>query len=986
MLAAITGAVFEDANHSFQQDAGEVSAPRRLVYIDGNDNAQLDVGERFVVAEPDGTFEFPNLADGNYLLRLFNGTQTQTQTVPVQATVEGEAIAVSDALQLGVADGMSLALTTNSVVAGDLELGSSQTIAVGSQLTKMQPLTDGSLLVVGSDAGNQTLWTVNPATGTVTPLESTEQGVPWSEVAVDGHGRGVLLELVQDAETVIRTIDASTAGVAPTITLTSDLVPADTQVLTSQTGSRSVFAWSGNGGLELSLWSNVTSSFITTSATGVSGSTELLSFDDASGLLAVRTASGGVGVYDVDAGFAPLHTIDDATGPVTIDGARDLLLTVSPVDAALKLINLRDGKLIADMAIDLSAVGQVASLTLTDRTDAVVVLGAAGVTEVALRKSAGHRVTIAGNEDPDPVLFGVVLDGENTAPSYSSLPTLVTNEDTQLTLPAPTARNGSSDAEGDQYVLVQRGQPANGDGDFRIDGSVSYIPDTDFNGSDTVQVLLHDGRDASFEVALDIRVNAVPDSPTGVTVDIDPVPENLLPGVSIGTIEVIDADGIGGGHGITVIDDPRFDIRGGDIIFIGGDINFEEEPFISIGISISDPETSEIIEEIIAVSVQDEDDPIEGITPTYAHVPENAPGEIVAQFGVLDEDADQVHTFTVDDSRFIFEGPYMRLADGESLDYEKEPEFVVNVTATSVGGGDSYTEEVTIYVDDIAEQPTMITLSNQSVMELVPGDIVGEISLDDASAASDYELTVNDSRFEIVGTTLKLVDDQFVERAFQTEIELKITADDTKGRFLSLNETFLVDVLENEAPYHNQDHPYDVNHSGDISASDALAIINYLNTFGPGPIGQGDPGLCYDVNADGMVTALDALLVLNEMNRLNLGGGNTVGDGEQEAEPEGEQVDRPQADGEQIIGGQLADNVLPLPAPGIADYQDARPEDQALQQGPSDWVDPASRASHGSDAEMTQLASDAIDIPTRTSSDEFADNVDETLRLLSDDV
>ena len=92
VLAAIAGAVFEDLNHSFQKDAGEVNVPHRLIYIDSNANAAFDTNESFVVAESDGSFVFTDLDDGSYLLRLFNGTQTQTQSIPVEATIEGNAV------------------------------------------------------------------------------------------------------------------------------------------------------------------------------------------------------------------------------------------------------------------------------------------------------------------------------------------------------------------------------------------------------------------------------------------------------------------------------------------------------------------------------------------------------------------------------------------------------------------------------------------------------------------------------------------------------------------------------------------------------------------------------------------------------------------------------------------------------------------------------------------------------------------------------
>ena len=152
-----------------------------------------------------------------------------------------------------------------------------------------------------------------------------------------------------------------------------------------------------------------------------------------------------------------------------------------------------------------------------------------------------------------------------------------------------------------------------------------------------------------------------------------------------------------------------------------------------------------------------------------------------------------------------------------------------------------------------------------------------------------YQFTVDDTRFIFDGTLLKLADDLFVSRDSETQIQIEVTATDTNNTFSSITETFVIDVLENPTPAHNRDNPYDVNHGGDISAVDALVIINYLNSFGPGPVGEGDLGFCYDVNADGFVTALDALLVVNKINQINNGGGTGNGEGD-EGEGEGEQI------------------------------------------------------------------------------------------------
>jgi len=218
-------------------------------------------------------------------------------------------------------------------------------------------------------------------------------------------------------------------------------------------------------------------------------------------------------------------------------------LAISPGEAALKIFNLRDGELIADLAIDLSSVGEVAALALANRDDSVVVLGAAGITEVALRRPAAQEVVISAGQDPDPILFGIALNGANAAPTYTTPPVLEAVEDTLLELDAPAALEGAFDPDGDQFVLLQVGQAANGTATIGIDGSVSYEPNADFFGTDVVSVRLHDGRDISVEFPIEFTVDGTPDSPTDIDIQPFPVPENLPIGEPVGMIDVIDVDG-----------------------------------------------------------------------------------------------------------------------------------------------------------------------------------------------------------------------------------------------------------------------------------------------------------------------------------------------------------------------------------------------------------------------------------------------------------
>jgi len=81
----------------------------------------------------------------------------------------------------------------------------------------------------------------------------------------------------------------------------------------------------------------------------------------------------------------------------------------------------------------------------------------------------------------------------------------------------------------------------------------------------------------------------------------------------------------------------------------------------------------------------------------------------------------------------------------------------------------------------------------------------------------------------------------------------------------------LIEVLENDNPFHNPESPFDVNSDDEVTPLDALLILNALSQNGAaGPISQfPPPGRYWDVNGDGMITPLDALLILNYLNVRN---------------------------------------------------------------------------------------------------------------------
>jgi hypothetical protein len=792
-------------------------------------------------------------------------------------------------------------ISGDSIVSVDIDQldGSGTSLRVADSLSKMQVLPDGSLLIIGTDVSANTAWVFDPSGDSVMPVDlsgSGEPGTPWSEIAIDGNGRGIAVPqgTAEQGVVAVRAVDATDiANNGIVITTTSTVVTPQTTVLASATGSRSVFAWPAGSGLELSLWSNASESFISSFPVQINDAESLLSFDDQSGLLALRTAGGGVSIHDANNDFASLHVFADQTGPVAIDGSRDLMFAYSSDSSSLKVVDLSDGTTQAEFVVDLTELGTPAAISVGPDAASLVVQGSAGTSEIRLDNPIAREVTVIDGTDVSDVVFGIAVVGANTPPRYETLPVFETDEDVILSEAAPGAMQGAVDDQDDRFVLIQNTDTSQGTVAVVISGAMIYAPNLNFAGTDTFGVKLHDGRDMSDQFTLEIVVLPIPDAPSEIDISIDPVPENLQPGEVIGEIDIIDADGPG--H-VIEIDDPRFGAQGGQIIFNGGVLDFETEPLIPITVIVTDTQTNDVIEEMITVTLTNTNDPITGILPTESFVFENAPGDVIDELRVLDQDEEQFHTFTVDDERFMVEEFDLRLVPGVFLDYELESEVIVNVTATEVGGDNTYTQAITIKVRDLAEQPTGIGLEDQTVMELLAGAEVGAVSLQGASLDPRYEVFTGDARFEVVEGVLKLKSDQTVSRSEELEIQVEVTAVDTLGEFDPIAESFLISVLENETPAHNQDNPYDVNHLNGVTELDALLIINYLNQFGPGPVGDGGYGYCYDVNADGMVSALDALLVINHINLVNNSGGSVGGEGdqgEQEGGPEGEQQPTP---------------------------------------------------------------------------------------------
>jgi regulation of enolase protein 1 (concanavalin A-like superfamily) len=182
----------------------------------------------------------------------------------------------------------------------------------------------------------------------------------------------------------------------------------------------------------------------------------------------------------------------------------------------------------------LSGFGAPAQGTLEDNGDGTLTytpsLGFAGVDTFT------YTVSDGGFDDTAAVRIGV----DNTAPVAGD-DSGVTDEDTALVIDA-LANDG--DPDGDVFGVVATSDPANGSVTINPDGTLTYVPDANFNGADSFTYTLGDGV-ASTVATVDVAVTSIPDAPIALDDSLSTAPDTPLTIDFAGDLLANDSDGDG---------------------------------------------------------------------------------------------------------------------------------------------------------------------------------------------------------------------------------------------------------------------------------------------------------------------------------------------------------------------------------------------------------------------------------------------------------
>ncbi len=121
----------------------------------------------------------------------------------------------------------------------------------------------------------------------------------------------------------------------------------------------------------------------------------------------------------------------------------------------------------------------------------------------------------------DPGCTDASDNDETNIPPVNAVPVAVadsysTNEDTALNVSASGVLTNDTDADSDPLTAIKVTDPANGSVVLNSDGSFTYTPNADFNGSDSFTYKANDGTADSNIATVTITVNSVNDAPVAV--------------------------------------------------------------------------------------------------------------------------------------------------------------------------------------------------------------------------------------------------------------------------------------------------------------------------------------------------------------------------------------------------------------------------------------------------------------------------------------
>ncbi len=750
LLAGLNVFVFNDADASqVWETSREQGIADRIVFLDSNQNGLIDAGERWERTDDKGLAAFKNLSPGVYYPAVL-ANHSLLQTTQVDAAPIGQMLDPdhesrivdwnSDSRSWSIRDGKFEIFdwtTQQSFRTYSLE-GTVVDAAV------IEPLGRAAL-IVSNEEGLRSLVMLDLDSGETHTLSDKDAGSPAQVIRVNQQ---FLVAFQKGDQFSLRRVEASIG--TPFLTL----------VQNAPTFTAAKFAGATNGntllveqvkatGSQFQVWTIDRTRMVNMRQRFIAGEIEdwKLSADGINFAVAVR--NGGVRFLRIAATTTQqTASINDAAGPIGFDTARSQwIVGVQGVENSLRAYRVKNASLaysLETMVDGLIPVSMVGRQIITNPFSTTLYASGSGGTyahNIVIPKAA--RVELTNNQERKRVEIGQLLLSGNVTPVMESF-LLNGLEDVPLPITPLKLKEHSNDPDDEVLHYFVTSPPSNGTISWSPSKGGVYMPNLDYFGQDSIVVQAYDGRDWAVPKTINIDIEPVNDQPKDILIPPISVGEHILPGQEIGVITVVDPDP-GSVYEITV-DDPRIFVVG-TILKIASDAQFdyETEPTIVLEVSAQNVEVPEDkITRTITITVEDENDPPTGFTLRNDTVAENEVGAVIGVLDVDDPDADDFFSWIVSDGRFTVENNVLKLAAGQSLNFEAQSKIEFLLTVVDKGN-ERFSKSVTIHVEDRDDLPVAIHLEKTMVVERVRGYRVGTISVQDEDVGETFSFALSDN-------------------------------------------------------------------------------------------------------------------------------------------------------------------------------------------------------------------------------------------------
>jgi VCBS repeat-containing protein len=242
-----------------------------------------------------------------------------------------------------------------------------------------------------------------------------------------------------------------------------------------------------------------------------------------------------------------------------------------------------------------------------------------------------------GSLESDPITVFILIKPLPDRPVADD-DAYATDEDTPLTIDAAGVLGNDSDGDGDSLTAALASDPEHGTVTFNQDGTFSYTPDADFNGTDSFSYLASDGA-AADDATVEIEVDPVNDAPAAAADSYATAEDTTLELAAAAGVLSNDSDVEGDAFSAAVVSGPAHGSLelGGD-----GSLSYTPERDYNGSDSFSyEASDGELVSETVTVTI--DVGPVNDAPDTAADAyatDEDTPLEVSAAEGVLANDSD----------------------------------------------------------------------------------------------------------------------------------------------------------------------------------------------------------------------------------------------------------------------------------------------------------------------------------------------------------